>query len=174
MSKSSTDEPASKPKQKRGRYLSCWVSDALFEQVVTDAERAGLSRSDYIKQVLGGAPIPRKHRANNAATLELAKFAGRLGKLGSNANQIAKHINICIKSDEPESLPAAAELTALYRAIVDLLEDIQIGIHEARKGTLTRATSEREKQGSGGSNDNRLSKPDPEKPTDVELEDVLA
>ncbi|MGB3471190.1 MAG: hypothetical protein WBA51_10240, partial [Erythrobacter sp.] len=142
MSKNSPDERISNPKRDRGRYLSCWVSDGLFEQVVADAERAGLSRSDYIKQVLGGTPVPRKYRATNAATLELAKFAGRLGKLGSNANQIAKHINICIKSGQPESAPAAAELIALYRAIVDLLEDIQVGIHEARNGTLTSATPE--------------------------------
>ncbi len=123
--------PVEKKRKRRGQYLSCWVSQELFDQVTGDAQRAGLNRSDYMKSVLGDALVPRKARVTGPAKIQLTKTLGHLGKLGSNMNQIAKKVNIAAKLGRWETIPTAAAMTALILETQAMLDETQQQIHAA-------------------------------------------
>ena len=137
---SSLKQTSHRQKNRRGCYLSCWASPELFAQVCEDAARAGLSRSDYMKEVLGGAPVPRKYRVPNATKLQVAKFTGQVGKIGSNLNQLAKQVNIAAKLGKWESLPTAAALAALILETQAMLAEIQATIQAVNKKPTVETT----------------------------------
>lgn len=79
---------------RRPHLLQCRTSTAEYDQVLRDAERAGLSLSDFMRHCLCSTPVPRTHRLTRADTQLFARLLGQIGKIGSNLNQIARAINM--------------------------------------------------------------------------------
>lgn len=117
----------------RGKYLGFWASSDLYQQVKDDALRTGLSLSDYQRELLSGAPVPRQYRAPNAARLEISKFIGVLGKLASNMNQLAKQANIAAKRGKWEALPTAEAIAGLVLETQEMLSDVQQDLQSLAK-----------------------------------------
>lgn len=125
--RSLTDSAAAKS---RGKYLGFWTKDAaLYEQVQSDAQRAGLSVSDYLRELTSGAPVPRKYRAANENRVQVGKFMGELGKIGSNLNQLAKQANRAGASGHWETMPTAADVAATCETLHHLLQEIRADLH---------------------------------------------
>ena len=74
------------------KILTLRVSDVLYETLTEDAKASGLSRSDYLRALLSNRRVTVKPEIvyNNPRIL---KALGDIGKIGSNLNQIAHHLN---------------------------------------------------------------------------------
>jgi hypothetical protein len=62
-------------------------------QLVSAAERAGLTVAAFMRHQCLGTPGPRAARRPPVERLALAKLLAQLGKVGSNLNQIARVLN---------------------------------------------------------------------------------
>lgn len=56
-------------------------------------QRLNVSRAGYVKSLILGQPIPRASRRPKPHEADLRQLLGLMGKLGSNANQIARACN---------------------------------------------------------------------------------
>jgi len=77
---------------KKEHFIGIRLTDDLFEVLSGNAEKAGLSLSAYIRQLIAGKTIkaqPPIFHDDTALVSELAK----LNKLGNNLNQIARYFN---------------------------------------------------------------------------------
>lgn len=128
-----SSETTNKTTKSRGKYLGFWATPDLYQQVKDDALRTGLSLSDYQRELLSGAPVPRQHRAPSAARLEISKFIGMLGRLSSNMNQLAKQANIAAKRGKWEALPTAEAISELVLETQGMLETVQQDLHSLAK-----------------------------------------
>ena len=63
---------------------------ALLKEIT---DRAGVTIAGYIKAATFGRPIPRASRRPDVDSVALRQVLGQMGKLGTNANQIARAIN---------------------------------------------------------------------------------
>jgi len=110
-------------KRKRSKFVIARLSDEEFAAISTLADRAGLSPGALVRQtLLNVAPTSQMRRITVERVL-LARVLAELGKIGSNINQIAYHLNAGRPGDVMEgSIDAALnELlewrTALMQAI---------------------------------------------------------
>ena len=100
---------------------------ALIEQ---KAKKAGITTSEFIRRSALGRRLP-----NYGDTTILQEYSMQLGKIGSNLNQIAKHLNsgvsyYSVYSDVKE---AVKELLDLKFKILPTLEDVACGRKHRRK-----------------------------------------
>lgn len=100
---------------------------ALIEQ---KAKKAGITTSEFIRRSALGRRLP-----NYGDTTILQEYSMQLGKIGSNLNQIAKHLNsggsyYSVYSDVKE---AVKELLNLKFKILPALEDVACGRKHRRK-----------------------------------------
>ena len=100
---------------------------ALIEQ---KARKAGITTSEFIRRSALGRRLP-----NYGDTTILQEYSMQLGKIGSNLNQIAKHLNsgvsyYSVYSDVKE---AVKELLDLKFKILPALEDVACGRKHRRK-----------------------------------------
>ena len=85
----------SKPKEEfgqRNRFVRFRVSEEMYELISDEARKSGLSLSDYCRNALLNRPttkLPIIIHDESAILQELRN----INKLGSNLNQIAKHLN---------------------------------------------------------------------------------
>ena len=100
---------------------------ALIEQ---KARKAGITTSEFIRRSALGRRLP-----NYGDTTILREYSMQLGKIGSNLNQIAKHLNgggdFC--SVYYEVKEAIRELLDLKFKILPALEDVACGKKRRRK-----------------------------------------
>lgn len=93
---------------------------AILDEIVT---RAGVSASGYMRAATFNRPPPRAVAKVDVDATMLRQILGHLGKLGSNANQIARGVNTGNLSD--------------YRAVWSTLESINRQLAEMRTELLT-------------------------------------
>lgn len=98
------------------------------EQLIRVAEALGVSKAGYVKSAVFGKPIPRRARRPAKASADLSQVLGLLGKLGSNANQIARACNAGTLHDYREATASLQgirdELTVLRALLLKALEEV--------------------------------------------------
>ena len=95
------------------------------ERLTATAEGLGVSKAGYVKSQVFGRPIPKTSRRPKAIPADLRQILGLLGKLGSNANQIARARNVGAVTDRDaaQTLQAIrAELEAMRALLMAALE----------------------------------------------------
>ena len=104
------------------------LTDIELNIVNRAATMTGLSRSEYIRQLILNGTVPVRYEIV-ADMDDLKKLVGEYGKIGSNLNQIAKYVN---QGFPPDSL--RGEIRETCRELVDLkfrilpaLEDVACG-----------------------------------------------
>jgi Bacterial mobilisation protein (MobC) len=96
-------------KRHRSRVLSARFNEREVAAVREMAERHGQSVGTLLRKTLLGIPAPaRSVRRPSVDTQLVVKLLAELGKIGSNVNQIAKHLNAGRPGDTVENLIAEA------------------------------------------------------------------
>lgn len=85
--------PSKKDKQqKRRNVISIKLTDAELDVLTQSAEKANLSRSDYVRNLLLNKRVTIKYEVVMDVK-EIKELVNEYGKIGSNLNQIAKYFN---------------------------------------------------------------------------------
>lgn len=96
-------------KRQRRNVLSARFNDQEKAVVKSMAEKRGQSIGTLLRATLLGIPAPaRAVRRPAVETQAVVKLLAELGKIGSNVNQIAKHLNAGRPGDTMENLLADA------------------------------------------------------------------
>ena len=85
----------STPKRKRCKYphfVAVRVADELYEKINNGAIAAGVSPSEYLRQIIKKGHLIVKREAVIEVPL-IKKLIAEYGKIGSNLNQIAHYFN---------------------------------------------------------------------------------
>jgi hypothetical protein len=104
--------------RQRKRMLGVRVTDAEMAEIEAQATRAGLTPSSYARSVLLSAPAPRARRRPSIEAEAMGRLLGELGKVGSNLNQIAHHMNAGRNEVSPAAMEAALSEVADIRAAI--------------------------------------------------------
>lgn len=107
-----TDDTAKKSgseTRQRRKLLQIRVSDTELSSIAEMADRAALTIPSYARQILLDTPPPRAVRKPSVDTQQVAKMLGELGKVGSNLNQIAHHLNAGTAGAGSNTITAALE-----------------------------------------------------------------
>ena len=76
----------------KGRKFTIRLTDVMYESLEQDAMNAGLSVSEYARELLlNNRPVVKQEIVFDSE--ELLHVLGDMGKIGSNLNQIAHHLN---------------------------------------------------------------------------------
>lgn len=79
--------------RKRTKMLPTrWTPDE-YEKLTRRSHQAGLSRAAFIRLQTLGEEGPRSQKRPSLERRNLAQLHAELGKIGSNINQIARHLN---------------------------------------------------------------------------------
>lgn len=81
---------------KRTHLVKTRLDDAEHEEFLRRMELYGMSQSEFIRQAISGAPVKpiiTVHPVNDELLSALGKLTAEYGKIGSNLNQIARHLN---------------------------------------------------------------------------------
>ena len=81
-------------RKKAPHQVTLRLTDAEHERLCATAQSLGVSKAGYVKSLVFGRPIPKVSRRPKAIPADLRQILGLLGKLGSNANQIARARNV--------------------------------------------------------------------------------
>ena len=116
-----TDDKASKSgteTRQRTKLLQVRVTPDELAAITAQAERAGLTAPSYARSVLLSAPAPRARRRPTVEAEALGRLLAELGKVGSNLNQIAHHMNAGRGEVSPAALDAAFSAMADIRGAI--------------------------------------------------------
>lgn len=117
-----TERDWSKTKRTKSPYqVSLRLTKEEYEQLETITQQLGVSKAGYVKSATFGRPIPRASRRPQAVAADLRQLLGLMGKLGSNANQIARLCNtgaLLYQREALESLQAIQRELAAMRALL--------------------------------------------------------
>ena len=105
--------------RKRTKMLPTRWTPAEHEQLSQRARRAGLSRAAFIRLKTLGDEGARSQKRPSKERRDLAQLLGELGKIGSNINQIARHLN----SGGDMQRQFAEQLVTAIRAIQQKVRD---------------------------------------------------
>lgn len=76
----------------KGRKFTIRLTDVMYESLEQEAVKAGLSVSEYARELLlNNRPVVKHEIVFDSE--ELLHVLGDMGKIGSNLNQIAHHLN---------------------------------------------------------------------------------
>jgi len=81
---------------KRTHLVKTRLDDAEYEEFLKRIELYGMNQSEFIRQSISGAtvkPIITVHPVNDELLSALDKLTAEYGRIGSNLNQIARHLN---------------------------------------------------------------------------------
>lgn len=99
---------------RKEHFIGFRLTYDLYEAISKEAEQAKMSVSEYCRHLATDHKIT-VHREIVFDSRELLKELGDMGKIGSNLNQIAHHLN--------EGLPMYEDLKKeIYRCITDIKE----------------------------------------------------
>lgn len=104
--------------RQRSKLLQVRVTPDELAEIVAQADRAQLTPASYARSVLLSAPAPRARRRPSIEAETLGRLLGDLGKVGSNLNQIAHHLNAGRAEVSPAALDAALSDVADIRAAI--------------------------------------------------------
>ena len=105
-------------RRERKRIIGVRVTDDEMAEITAEAERSGLTVASYARSVLLSAPAPRARRRPSIEAEALGRLLGDLGKVGSNLNQIAHHMNAGRNEVSPAAMEAALSEVADIRAAI--------------------------------------------------------
>lgn len=105
--------------RKREKTTTIRFSADELDTVKSRAREAGLSTGSWLRQVAINAPPPRQARRPVVDRELLAVALARMGKIGSNINQLAKKANTGVTPDIAE-LRAACDAVRDIRTIIYL------------------------------------------------------
>lgn len=109
-------------KRQRNKVLQVRCTDAEFAQIEAMADRVELTPASYARSFLLDAPAPRAVRRPAVDTAQVAKLLADLGKVGSNLNQIAYHLNSGTSSVSPQAVESAlADVAEMRKACMEAL-----------------------------------------------------
>ncbi len=80
-------------KRQRQKMVRVRLTDEEQAEIISRADRAGLSVAGYVRSTALDKPAPRQSRRPSVNHQELAFILAQLGKLGSNVNQMARVAN---------------------------------------------------------------------------------
>ncbi len=104
--------------RQRQKSIGFRANEEEYAQLKADAERAGLTLSDYARSTLLNAPVPRQVKRPPIEVQTLAALQGQIGRIGNNINQIARLMNsglIPPLNTVREELAALKELRLLIK-----------------------------------------------------------
>ena len=81
---------------KRTHLVKTRLDDAEYEEFLKRIKLYGMNQSEFIRQSISGAtvkPIITVHPVNDEFLSALGKLTAEYGRIGSNLNQIARHLN---------------------------------------------------------------------------------
>ena len=81
---------------KRTHLVKTRLDDAEYEEFLKRIKLYGMNQSEFIRQSISGAtvkPIITVHPVNDELLSALGKLTAEYGRIGSNLNQIARHLN---------------------------------------------------------------------------------
>ena len=81
---------------KRTHLVKTRLDAAEYEEFLKRIELYGMNQSEFIRQSVSGAtvkPIITVHPVNDELLSALGKLTAEYGRIGSNLNQIARHLN---------------------------------------------------------------------------------
>lgn len=120
-----TDDTSSKSgseTRQRTKVLQVRLTVPEFAEIMAQAEKAGLTAPSYARSILLSAPAPRARRRPTIEAEAVGRLLGELGKVGSNLNQIAHHLNAGRGEVSPDALAAALrDVSDLRAAIMEAL-----------------------------------------------------
>ena len=106
-------------------HVNLRLTPEEHERLTATAAALGVSKAGYAKSVIFGRPIPKVSRRPKAIPADLRQILGLLGKLGSNANQIARARNVgeVMDGEAARTLQSIrAELEAMRALLLAALE----------------------------------------------------
>jgi hypothetical protein len=101
--------------------ISFRVSAREQAQLKEITDRAGVTIAGYVKAAAFGRPIPRASRRPDVDSVALRQLLGHMGKLGSNANQIARSINAGTVMDYRRAQQCLDDITAQLKQMREQL-----------------------------------------------------
>ncbi|MGZ3218572.1 plasmid mobilization protein [Paracoccus sp. T5] len=104
--------------RQRSKLLQIRVTPDELAEIVAQADRAQLTPASYARSVLLSAPAPRARRRPSIEAEAMGRLLGELGKVGSNLNQIAHHMNAGRNEVSPAAMEAALSEVADIRAAI--------------------------------------------------------
>ena len=113
-----TRKKSGSERRERKRIIGVRVTDDEMAEITAEAERSGLTVASYARSVLLSAPAPRARRRPSIEAEALGRLLGDLGKVGSNLNQIAHHMNAGRNEVSPAAMEAALTEVADIRAAI--------------------------------------------------------
>lgn len=109
-------------KRKRNKVLQVRLTESELAQIEAMADRVELTAPSYARSFLLDAPAPRAVRRPAVDTAQVAKLLADLGKVGSNLNQIAYHLNSGTSSVSPQAVESAlADVAEMRDACMEAL-----------------------------------------------------
>lgn len=111
----------SENRQKQER-LTVRFSPSEREQLEALADRAGLTLGSYVRSRSLEKPTTRARRRPVAPVQILSGYLGQLGKLASNANQLARRVNMGETPLAEEITSTLSACRALAVTVKDLLD----------------------------------------------------
>ena len=81
---------------KRNHIVKTRLDDEEYSEFLHRLELYGMNQSEFLRQAITGAPVRpiiTVHPVNDELLSALGKITAEYGKIGSNLNQIARHLN---------------------------------------------------------------------------------
>ena len=133
MSEQNAKRDWSEARRRNRQRVNLRVTDAEAERLEQSAANLQVSVSAYVKSVALGQPVPRRtSRPVNADTAAILKLLAELGKVGSNANQIARANNVLARAVVSENLSDVREVKTAVATGNENLEQINITLEALR------------------------------------------
>ena len=114
----------------KSRHMDLRIDQATYDKIERSARAANLSVSEYVRQMLikGKVTVKAEQILDPMHTI---RALGNLGHIGSNLNQIARHLN----SGDAWSSEMSRRIMNALSDIYDLKEEIQRVAGEEFGGT---------------------------------------
>ena len=112
---------AGSDKRKRHKTTTIRFTPDELDTLKSRAKRAGLSLGGYVRQEMLDAPPPRQSRRPVIEKELLSIALSRMGKIGSNVNQLARTAN-------RGRIPEKAALRAASDAVIDIQTLIRLAL----------------------------------------------
>lgn len=123
---------AGSAKRQRTKIIQIRCTAHERDKAARLADRAGLSLGAFARAAMLGDSGPRAQRRPPADHKALRQILGHLGKLGSNANQIARALNAALLDGDGRTRTSAADAAvAAYAGIRDEYLHIRNAIFQA-------------------------------------------
>ena len=108
--------------RERKNILAIRMTESERAEIEAMADLAELTAASFARSYLLDAPAPRSVRRPSVDTAQIAKLLADLGKVGSNLNQIAYHLNSGISAVSPQEIETALQdLGEIRKACMEAL-----------------------------------------------------